>query len=112
VYLLRYKRDGEWRVVMIANAVSVAHPRMAPGSWLADSSTAAGSTGPLWRCCRATPWAGSAGLTAFVEARISRPPAPCGGRAGLARLRGDGPGARFAHAVGLDAALAQLQAPR
>jgi hypothetical protein len=28
VDLLRYKRDGEWRVVVIANAYSVAHARM------------------------------------------------------------------------------------
>jgi hypothetical protein len=28
VYLLRYKRDGEWRVVVIASAYSVAHARM------------------------------------------------------------------------------------
>jgi hypothetical protein len=39
VYLLRYKRDGEWRVVMITNAYSVAHARMiaaglSPGRWV------------------------------------------------------------------------------
>jgi hypothetical protein len=28
VYLLRYKRDGEWRFVVIADAYSVAHARM------------------------------------------------------------------------------------
>ena len=28
VYLLRYKRGGEWRLVVIANAHSVAHARM------------------------------------------------------------------------------------
>jgi hypothetical protein len=28
VYLLRYKRDGEWRVVVIASAYSVVHARM------------------------------------------------------------------------------------
>jgi hypothetical protein len=28
MYLLRYKRDGEWRMVVIANAYSVAHARM------------------------------------------------------------------------------------
>jgi len=28
VYLLRYKHDGEWRVVVIAGAYSVAHARM------------------------------------------------------------------------------------
>jgi hypothetical protein len=28
MYLLRYKRDGQFRVVMIANAYSVAHARM------------------------------------------------------------------------------------
>jgi hypothetical protein len=28
VYLLRYKRDGEWRLVVIADAYSVAHARM------------------------------------------------------------------------------------
>jgi len=28
VYLLRYKRDGEWRLVVIASAYSVAHARM------------------------------------------------------------------------------------
>jgi hypothetical protein len=39
MYLLRYKRDGPWRVVMIANAYSVAHARMTaagldPGRWV------------------------------------------------------------------------------
>ena len=39
MYLLRYKRDGEWRLVMIANAYSVAHARMIaaglnPGRWV------------------------------------------------------------------------------
>jgi hypothetical protein len=39
VYLLRYKRDGEWRFVVIANAYSVAHARMiaaglSPGRWV------------------------------------------------------------------------------
>ena len=29
MYLLRYKRDGEWRLVVIAEAYSVAHARMA-----------------------------------------------------------------------------------
>jgi hypothetical protein len=29
MYLLRYKREGEWRVVVITNAYSVAHARMA-----------------------------------------------------------------------------------
>ena len=28
MYLLRYKRDGEWRLVVIASAYSVAHARM------------------------------------------------------------------------------------
>ena len=28
MYLLRYKRDGDWRVVVIASAYSVAHARM------------------------------------------------------------------------------------
>ena len=28
MYLLRYKRDGEWRLVVIAEAYSVAHARM------------------------------------------------------------------------------------
>jgi hypothetical protein len=28
VYLLRYKRDGEWRVVVITDAHSVAHARL------------------------------------------------------------------------------------
>jgi hypothetical protein len=28
MYLLRYKRDGQWRVVVIADAYSVAHARM------------------------------------------------------------------------------------
>jgi hypothetical protein len=28
MYLLRYKRDGEWRLVIIAEAYSVAHARM------------------------------------------------------------------------------------
>ena len=28
MYLLRYRRDGEWRLVVIANAYSVAHARM------------------------------------------------------------------------------------
>jgi hypothetical protein len=28
MYLLRYKRDSDWRVVVIANAYSVAHARM------------------------------------------------------------------------------------
>jgi hypothetical protein len=28
VYLLHYKRNGEWRLVVIANAYSVAHARM------------------------------------------------------------------------------------
>jgi hypothetical protein len=28
MYLLRYKRDGEWRVVVIADAYGVAHARM------------------------------------------------------------------------------------
>ena len=28
MYLLRYKREGEWRVVVITNAYSVAHARM------------------------------------------------------------------------------------
>jgi hypothetical protein len=28
MYLLRYKREGEWRVVVIAEAYSVAHARM------------------------------------------------------------------------------------
>ena len=39
MYLLRYKRDGQWRVVMIGNACSVAHARMvaaglAPGQFI------------------------------------------------------------------------------
>ena len=38
-YFLRYKRDGQWRVVMIGNAYSVAHARMlaaalAPGQFI------------------------------------------------------------------------------
>jgi len=28
MYLLRYRRDGEWRLVLVANAYSVAHARM------------------------------------------------------------------------------------
>jgi hypothetical protein len=28
MYLLRYRREGEWRVVIIANAYSVAHARI------------------------------------------------------------------------------------
>jgi hypothetical protein len=28
MYLLRYKREGEWRLVVIADAYSVAHARM------------------------------------------------------------------------------------
>jgi hypothetical protein len=28
MYLLRYKRDGDWRVVVISDAYSVAHARM------------------------------------------------------------------------------------
>jgi hypothetical protein len=28
MYLLRYKREGEWRLVLIADAYSVAHARM------------------------------------------------------------------------------------
>jgi len=28
MYLLRYKRDGDWRVAVIAEAYSVAHARM------------------------------------------------------------------------------------
>ena len=39
MYFLRYKRDGQWRVVMIGNAYSVAHARMlaaalAPGQFI------------------------------------------------------------------------------
>ena len=28
MYLLRYKRNGEWRVVVLTNAYSIAHARM------------------------------------------------------------------------------------
>jgi hypothetical protein len=39
MYLLRYKRDGGWRVVVITNAYSVAHARiiaagLSPGRWV------------------------------------------------------------------------------
>jgi hypothetical protein len=102
--------------VVVADAYSVAHARMMaarldPGRFVDGHRVNRASVALLPRDAVGRVLT-LAELTAFVEARISRPPAPCGGRAGLARLRGDSPGTRFAHAVGLDAALAQLQAPR
>jgi hypothetical protein len=52
MYLLRYKRDGEWRVVVVADAYSVAHARMVaaglePGRFVDGHRASRASVGRL-----------------------------------------------------------------
>jgi hypothetical protein len=79
MYLLRYKRDGEWCVVVITNAYSVAHARMVaarlgPGRFVdghrvSRASVARLPPGTVGRVLTL------AELTALVEGK-KKPPAP------------------------------------
>jgi hypothetical protein len=91
VYLLRYKRDGEWRLVVIADAYSVAHARMLaaglePGIFVNGHRVSRTSL-PIDAGGRVLTLAD---LMVLVEGK-KKPPAPSvGGRAGLGRRHGDG----------------------
>jgi len=74
MYLLRYKRDGEWRVVVVADAYSVAHARMVaaglePGRFVDGHRASRASVGRL------PPDAVGRVLRALVKGK-KKPPAP------------------------------------
>jgi len=79
MYLLRYKRDGQLRFVMISSAYSVAHARMIaaglnPGRWINGQLVSRASVArlPAWAVGRVF----TVGeLTALVEGK-KKPPAP------------------------------------
>jgi hypothetical protein len=79
VYLLRYKRDGSWRFVVIASAYSVAHARMIaaalePGTFIDGHRVSRASVArlPTWAMGAVLTLAD---LTALVEGK-KKPPAP------------------------------------
>jgi hypothetical protein len=79
MYLLRYKRDGEFRFVMIATAYSVAHARMvaaglAPGQFVDGYKVRRAALGRLPRDAVGRVLT-LAELTALVEGK-KKPPAP------------------------------------
>jgi hypothetical protein len=92
MYLLRYKRDGEFRFVMIATAYSVAHARMvaaglAPGQFVDGYEVIRASLGRLPRDAVGRVLT-LAELMALVEGK-KKPPAPS-----VRRPRGAGAASR------------------
>ena len=85
MYLLRYKRDGEWRLVVIAEAYSVAHARMVAAG-LAAGRFVDGRRVSQASAARLPPEAVGRALTlgeltAFTEGE-KKPPAPSVRRSG------------------------------
>jgi len=83
MFLLRYKRDGEPRLVVIANAYSVAHARLLaaglePGRFIDGQrvSPAAAARFPAWAVGKVLTFKQLAGLAK------KKPPAPNLGRRG------------------------------
>ena len=79
MYMLRYKRDGDWRVVVIASAYSVAHARMVaaglePGMFVDGHRVSRASVErlPAWAVGRVLTLAE---LTASVDGK-EKPPRP------------------------------------
>jgi hypothetical protein len=83
MYLLRYKREGEWRVVVIAEAYSVAHARMvaaglAAGQFIGGQQVDPAAFPRLPRDALGRVLT-LGDLMGLATARRSRAPHPCGG---------------------------------